>query len=352
MIRRSWRESVILGVGNHDEEAVCYGNAGGASDDVVLLRELVSRERVVRGHMAVAVAGSDLEAGVCSERVVALLVRAVVCDEWVAHIHDEAAARMVEEGIHNKAALSSASLVVLVFHGAAAGGSAAAVELIRRSIKLLLYRPSSSSCLSSPFQRDGVVTGARATTTSGTVPLRGRRLKHGVQPKKDSNNTRARTLSLSLHRLTSTFVAHRPVREVAALGDGDGDLGLDSGILRRGRQHYSTEADGVTAESLHRRAAPPGTTTLASLVAAPHGVTTSNATLSTSTRPHSPAPSAISIPAMPATASNARRQRRFIAVFISSCSPRFCTLHGELGAGLYMESEARSGGSLDSLSAS
>ncbi|RZR77368.1 hypothetical protein BHM03_00002411 [Ensete ventricosum] len=168
-------------VGNHDEEAVCYGNAGGASDDVVLLRELVSRERVVRGHMAVAVAGSDLEAGVCSERAVALLVRAVVCDEWVAHIHDEAAARMVEEGIHNKAALSSASLVVLVFHGAAAGGSAAAVELIRRSIKLLLYRPSSSSCLSSPFQRDGVVTGARATKTSGTVPLRGRRLKHGVQ---------------------------------------------------------------------------------------------------------------------------------------------------------------------------
>ncbi|KAJ8478853.1 hypothetical protein OPV22_022580 [Ensete ventricosum] len=210
MIRRSWRESVILGVGNHDEEAVCYGNAGGASDDVVLLRELVSRERVVSGHMAVAVAGSDLEAGVCSERVVALLVRAVVCDEWVAHIHDEAAARMVEEGIHNKAALSSASLVVLVFHGAAAGGSAAAVEvivvwrrgvplhcycqgsgwfpiellpvqLIRRSIKLLLYRPSSSSCLSSPFQRDGVVTGARASTTSGTVPLRGRLLKHGVQ---------------------------------------------------------------------------------------------------------------------------------------------------------------------------
>lgn len=160
MIRRSRRASVVLAVGNHDEEAVCCGNAGGASDDVVLLHELVSPERVV----------------------------AVVCDERVAHIHDEAegvAARMGEEGIYNEAALSSVGLVVLdkvvvVFHGAVAGGPTAAAEvivvwrrgvplhcycqgtgwfpvellpvlLISRSIKLLLHRPSSSSSLSSPL---------------------------------------------------------------------------------------------------------------------------------------------------------------------------------------------------------
>lgn len=167
MIRGSRRASVVLAVGNHDEEVVCCGNAGGASDDVVLLHELVSRERVV---------------------VVGRIVVAVVCDEWAAHIHDEAeevAARMVEEGIYNEAALSSVRLValdkvVVVFHGAVAGGSTAAAEvivvwrrgvplhcccqgtgwfpiellpvlLISRSIKLLLYRPSSSSCLSSPL---------------------------------------------------------------------------------------------------------------------------------------------------------------------------------------------------------
>lgn len=56
-------------------------------------------------------------------------------------------------------------------------------------------------------------------------------------------------------RQTSTLVAHRAISDVAALGDGDGDLGLNSWTLGRVGEHDSTEAARVLPDPLHLEAA-------------------------------------------------------------------------------------------------
>jgi hypothetical protein len=58
---------------------------------------------------------------------------------------------------------------------------------------------------------------------------------------------------------TSALVADGAVDEVAALGDGDGHLGLDPGLLGRLGQHDGAEALGaLLPDGVHRRAAAVG----------------------------------------------------------------------------------------------
>ena len=73
--------------------------------------------------------------------------------------------------------------------------------------------------------------------------------------------------------ITSALVADGAVGEVASLGDGDGDLGLDAGALGGVGQHHGAQALGALL--------PDGA----------HGASLS-AILSGGVAPHSPAPSA------------------------------------------------------------
>lgn len=58
--------------------------------------------------------------------------------------------------------------------------------------------------------------------------------------------------------LTSTFVANRAVGKVAAFGNGNGNLSLDTRVLGSVREQNSTEAARVLAQSLHLLAAATG----------------------------------------------------------------------------------------------
>jgi len=105
--------------------------------------------------------------------------------------------------------------------------------------------------------------------------------------------------------LTAAFVADGAVGDGAALGDGHGHGRLDAGLARGVGQHDGAQALGAAPDGAQQLG---GTAARGFCVAAAHGASLS-ATWSTGTRPHSPAPCAVSSPARPATRSMATTQR-------------------------------------------